>query len=90
MGCRLGGQMIQRFLKEGLIDDLILTTIPILLGGGIPLFSRFHGQWSLSVWSHKVTWIRSPKTDLSERVKKLLVLIQLTFLLLGSMDLFFL
>ncbi|WKK67169.1 dihydrofolate reductase family protein [Lutimonas zeaxanthinifaciens] len=35
-----GGGTIQSFLKEGLIDDLILTTIPIVLGGGIPLFSE--------------------------------------------------
>ena len=38
MGCGSGGQTIQRFLKEDLIDELILTTIPILLGGRIPLF----------------------------------------------------
>lgn len=35
-----GGKTIQSFLKEDLIDELILTTIPILLGGGIPLFSE--------------------------------------------------
>ena len=35
-----GGNTIQSFLKEDLIDELILTTIPILLGGGIPLFSE--------------------------------------------------
>ncbi len=29
---------IQSFLKEDLIDEMIITTIPILLGGGIPLF----------------------------------------------------
>lgn len=34
-----GGKTIQQFLKEDLIDELILTTMPILLGGGIPLFS---------------------------------------------------
>ncbi len=33
-----GGTTIQSFLKEDLIDELIITTIPILLGGGIPLF----------------------------------------------------
>ena len=34
-----GGKTIQRFLAAGLIDDLILTRIPILLGDGIPLFA---------------------------------------------------
>ena len=33
-----GGQVIQSFLKEDLIDEMILTTIPILLGGGHSLF----------------------------------------------------
>lgn len=34
-----GGKTIQSFLKEDLIDELRITTIPILLGSGIPLFS---------------------------------------------------
>lgn len=34
-----GGKTIQQFLKEDLIDEMILTTIPILLGGGVPLFT---------------------------------------------------
>lgn len=33
-----GSLTIQNFLKEDLIDELIITTIPVLLGGGIPLF----------------------------------------------------
>lgn len=33
-----GGQMIQSFLRDGLIDDVVLTWVPILLGGGRPLF----------------------------------------------------
>jgi dihydrofolate reductase len=34
-----GGITIQNFLKEDLIDELIITTIPIVLGGGVPLFA---------------------------------------------------
>ncbi len=33
-----GGKTVQSFLKEDLVDELIITTIPILLGGGSPLF----------------------------------------------------
>ena len=34
-----GGNVIQSFLENNLIDELIITTIPMLLGGGVPLFS---------------------------------------------------
>ena len=34
-----GGMTIQSCLKEDLIDEMIITTIPVLLGGGIPLFA---------------------------------------------------
>jgi dihydrofolate reductase len=33
-----GGRTIQSFLDLDLIDELRITTIPILLGGGAPLF----------------------------------------------------
>ncbi|MGI3168200.1 dihydrofolate reductase family protein [Pseudooceanicola sp. C21-150M6] len=33
-----GGRVIQDFLRAGLIDDMILTRLPVLLGQGIPLF----------------------------------------------------
>lgn len=33
-----GGKTIQSFLKEDLIDEMTITLIPFLLGGGIPLF----------------------------------------------------
>ncbi len=33
-----GGKLIQSFLKEDMIDEIIITQVPILLGGGTPLF----------------------------------------------------
>ena len=35
-----GGKTIQSFLNENLIDELIITRIPIILGSGIPLFDK--------------------------------------------------
>lgn len=35
-----GGTTIRNFLKEDLIDEMVLTTIPILLGGGSSLFTE--------------------------------------------------
>lgn len=35
-----GGRTIQSFLSEDLIDEMTITIIPFLLGGGIPLFSK--------------------------------------------------
>jgi dihydrofolate reductase len=35
-----GGKTIQSFLKEDLIDEMIITRIPIVLGSGIPLFGK--------------------------------------------------
>lgn len=39
-----GGKTIQSFLKEDLIDEMIITTVPILIGDGIPLFGYIEGD----------------------------------------------
>lgn len=49
-----GGATIQSFLKEELVDELIITTIPIILGDGIPLFSKLKQSVTLDLVSSKV------------------------------------
>lgn len=39
-----GGTTISNFLKEDLIDEMIISTIPVLLGGGAQLFSDLPKQ----------------------------------------------
>jgi dihydrofolate reductase len=34
-----GGITIQRFLRAGLIQHIIITRVPVLIGEGIPLFA---------------------------------------------------
>ena len=49
-----GGSLIQSFLSEDLIDDLIITTIPILLGGGIPLFGKLNNALKFNFYKSEV------------------------------------
>lgn len=42
-----GGTLISQFLGAGLVDDLTLTTVPVLLGSGKPLFHRIPVQTPL-------------------------------------------
>jgi dihydrofolate reductase len=42
-----GGVTIQRFLKAGLIQRLIVTRVPVLIGSGIPLFGALEGDIEL-------------------------------------------
>lgn len=39
-----GGITIQNFLKNDLIDEMIITIIPVILGDGVPLFSKMSTQ----------------------------------------------
>lgn len=48
-----GGATIQSFLKEGLIDSMIITRIPILLGAGIPLFGNLDAPQNFKCVSTK-------------------------------------
>ncbi|MEV0617520.1 dihydrofolate reductase family protein [Nonomuraea sp. NPDC050404] len=39
-----GGQVIRTFLRAGLIDELTITTVPVLIGTGLPLFGAVGGD----------------------------------------------
>lgn len=39
-----GGKLIQSFLHKDMIDELIIAQIPVLLGGGTPLFGELDNQ----------------------------------------------
>ncbi len=41
-----GGAVIQSFLRAGLVDELIVTQVPVLIGDGIALF----GELSADIW----------------------------------------
>ncbi len=43
-----GGEIIKQFMDKGLINKLIITTIPEIIGGGVPLFSTTtKSSWKL-------------------------------------------
>jgi dihydrofolate reductase len=43
-----GGITIQRFLREGLVQRLIITRVPVLIGAGVPLFGTLPHDVRLS------------------------------------------
>ncbi|MGE8063604.1 dihydrofolate reductase family protein [Pseudomonas sp. NPDC089569] len=44
-----GGQLVQSFLREGLVADMVITTVPVLIGSGRPLFGTLEQDidWKL-------------------------------------------
>ena len=44
-----GGQTLQAFLSAGLVDRLTISTIPVLIGGGIPLFGPLDADQRLTL-----------------------------------------
>lgn len=49
-----GGLTIQSFLRDDLIDELTLTKLPVLLGGGVPLFDTLPKAFELKLESVNV------------------------------------
>lgn len=46
-----GGNLLDTFLKEKLVDEIIITISPVILGSGIPLFRNNDFQTNLSLIS---------------------------------------
>jgi dihydrofolate reductase len=46
-----GGKTITEFLSKSLVDEMIITRIPILLGKGIPLFGLLEKEFNLELVS---------------------------------------
>jgi dihydrofolate reductase len=44
-----GGNVIQQFLARGLVDELTVSIVPIVLGGGIRLFAGGEGERRLEL-----------------------------------------
>lgn len=48
-----GGQLVQSFLRDGLIADMVITTVPVLIGSGRPLFGALPYDMDLRLVSSR-------------------------------------
>jgi dihydrofolate reductase len=48
-----GGTLVRRALEAGLVDELIVTVVPIVLGRGLPLFTGLKERRALALKSHE-------------------------------------
>lgn len=48
-----GGQLLQSFLRDGLVADLVITTAPVLIGTGRPLFGALPRDLDLRLVSSR-------------------------------------
>lgn len=44
-----GGQLLQSFIRAGLVEDMVLTTVPVLIGAGRPLFGTLPRDLDLAL-----------------------------------------
>ncbi|KQV44986.1 dihydrofolate reductase family protein [Massilia sp. Root335] len=44
-----GGQVVQAFLRAGLIADMVVTTVPVLIAAGRPLFGDLRADCDLAL-----------------------------------------
>ena len=63
-----GGTTIRNFLKADLIDEMVLTTIPILLGGGSSLFAELPNELKFELIGTK-TFLNQITQNHYQRIK---------------------
>ncbi|MCC2970673.1 dihydrofolate reductase family protein [Massilia sp. IC2-476] len=44
-----GGQLVQSFIRAGLVEDVVLSTVPVLIGAGRPLFGALARDVALAL-----------------------------------------
>ena len=72
-----GGRVIQSFLEEDLINEMIITRVPILLGDGIPLFGKIKNSLKFSLTkteSFNETLVKSHYTRIRERAQAISII----------------
>ncbi|HCP77708.1 MAG TPA: deaminase, partial [Pusillimonas sp.] len=45
--------LVQSFLRDGLIDDMVITSVPVLIGSGRPLFGELPQDIDLALVSSR-------------------------------------
>ena len=55
-----GGELFRSLMAEGLVDGVEIAIVPVLLGGGLPLYPHPASQAKLKLTSHRVY----PKTGI--------------------------
>lgn len=48
-----GGRVVQSFLRDGLVTDMVITTVPVLIGSGRPLFGGLERDVDLKLVSSR-------------------------------------
>ncbi|MDR6960833.1 dihydrofolate reductase [Pseudomonas brassicacearum] len=48
-----GGQVVQSFLRDGLVADMVITTVPVLIGSGRSLFGALQQDVELKLVSSR-------------------------------------
>ncbi|GAX24556.1 hypothetical protein FisN_4Hh075 [Fistulifera solaris] len=65
-----GGATVQSFLRTGMIQDMIITRVPVLLGEGIPLFGKL--DYAVKLMHIKTQAFQSGMVTTHYHLKKLL------------------